>query len=64
MSKNRMICNATRRAFVAAENGERELKLRLGLHVFYIYHFLVRPKFKFLIAPEIVAFRGGSVEEL
>ena len=56
----RMFCDATWRAFGQAHIGDREQKVHIDLHLFCIYRFWVRWVFGFLVAPEIVAFRGSS----
>ena len=53
----RTFCDATRRKIIATQFGDREVNLRLILHIFRTHHFLVRRIFKFLIAREVPALR-------
>ena len=55
----RTFCDAMRRAFGRAQIGDWEQKVHMDLHLFCIYHFSVRPVFKFLIVPEILACHRG-----
>lgn len=43
-------CDATRPTFIALQIEEREVNLRIVLHLFCIHYFLVRRIFKFLYA--------------
>ena len=53
----RTFCDATRPKIIATQFGDREVNLRLILHISRIHHFLVRRIFKFLIAYEVPALR-------